>query len=212
MKPTTVILGVLIAASVALAAPPETPRTPAAVEDLVYARQFTVDQSFKHLWRKEQPEVNAGTLLVLKVDKALVVPREAQMPVLYVGDQTVQRLNAGHESGYLIVIVPAQPDLTKTAIWFGTPSLSHRMDEAGINAEQAKATQAGIRPLPADKVQAALARGGEPLKAANLSEILRTEAADLILKYSPQERHIAEGFRVPVVARPQPQTLDGGDD
>jgi hypothetical protein len=212
MKPMTVILGVLTAACLVLAAPPETPKTPAPVEDLVYARQFTVDQSFKHLWRKEQPVVNAGTLLVLKVNRALVVPREAQMPVLYVGDQTVQRLNSGHESGYLIVIVPATPDLTKTPIWFGTPSLPHRMDEAGVKAERAKADQAGIQPFSEEKVHEALARGGEPLKAANLSEILRAEAAELILKYSPQEKHIAEGFRVPVVTRRRPEASSGDGD
>lgn len=35
----------------------------------------------------------------------------------------------------------------------------------------------------------------------NLREVLRTEAAELILKYSPQEEHIAEAFRVPEVRR-----------
>jgi hypothetical protein len=63
------------------------------------------------------------------------------------------------------------------------------------------AEEAGIRPLPADQVKAALALGGEPIKATNLREVLRTEAAELILKYSPQEKHIAEGFRVPDVQR-----------
>jgi hypothetical protein len=127
MKAITLSFCLLVLTMSALAETPPMPKTPAAVDDIVYARPFSLEKGFKFFWRKERPEVTEGLILVLKADKALLVPRAAMMPVLYVGDQTAQRLNHG--------------------------------------------------------------------------QVLRGEVADLILKYSPQEKHIAEGFRVPVVQR-----------
>jgi hypothetical protein len=80
---------------------PPTPPMPAAVDGLVYARSFSLTEGFMFDLRKERPEVKEGLLLVLKADKALLVPRAALMPVLYVGDQTAERLNMGHKSGYV---------------------------------------------------------------------------------------------------------------
>jgi hypothetical protein len=201
MKAITLSFCLLALTVSTLAETPPMPKTPAAVDDIVYARPFSLEKGFKFFWRKERPEVTEGLILVLKADKALLVPRAAMMPVLYVGDQTAQRVNHGHESGYFIVLVPGQPDLTKAPIWFGTPNLHDQVDASTIEAERKKADEAGIQPLPTKKVQAALARGGEPLDAENLGQVLHGEVADLILKYSPQEKHIAEGFRVPVVQR-----------
>ncbi|UCF33333.1 MAG: hypothetical protein JSV78_13475 [Phycisphaerales bacterium] len=205
MKAITLSICLLALTMSALAETPPMPKTPAPVDDVVYARSFILEKGFKFFWREERPEVAEGLILVLKADKALLVPRAAMMPVLYVGDQTAQRVNHGHESGHLIVLVPGRPDLTKAPIWFGTPNLHDQVDASLIEAERKKADEAGIQPLPAKNVQAALALGGEPLEAANLRDVLRTEVAELILKYSPQEKHIAEDFRVPDVQR-KPQT------
>jgi hypothetical protein len=190
-----------VAVAVAGEEVPPIPSMPAAVDGLVYARSFSLTEGFMFDLRKERPEVKEGLLLVLKADEALLVPRAALMPVLYVGDQTAERLNMGDKSGHVIAIVPGKPDLTKAPIWFGTPRFPEKIDHAVIKAEREMAEEAGIRPLPADQVKAALALGGDPIKATNLREVLRREAAELILKYSPQEKHIAEGFRVPEVRR-----------
>lgn len=201
MKAVTLLLCTLALAGPALAAEPAMPQTPAAIDEIVYARPFSLDEGFKFYWRKERPQVTEGLILVLKADKNLLVPRAAKMPILFVGAQTAQPINQGHESGYLVAIVPGTPDLTKTPIWFGTPDFPDQIDAADIEAEQAKAEAAGMKAQSAKNVQGAHTAGGETLEAANLSEVLRTELADLILEYSPQDKHIAEGFRVPVVRR-----------
>ncbi len=201
MKSLTMIAGLCVVASVVTASPPQIPDTPAVVDELVYARAFAVEEGFKFLWRKERPNVEQGMLLVLKVDKALAVPRAAPMPVLYVGEHTVQRINNGDQSGYLVVVVPGQVDLVKTPIWFGTPDLPERVDSAKVQAERALADEAGIKPFSEKQVQAALAKGGEQVEAADMSALLRDQVAELILEYCPDEKHLAEGFRLPVLTR-----------
>lgn len=177
------------------------PPTPARVEDVVYARGFTLEQGYRYIRSQERPWVTGGTLLVLKVDPALVVPREIAMPVLYVGDQPVERLNRGNESGYLIVVVPGSVDLTRTPIWFGSPDMPHNVNTAGAQAQRLLAEQAGIRPFSGERIKAALAEGGPPIHAVDMRSLLREEVAELILKYSPQEKQLAKEFRVPEVGR-----------
>lgn len=193
-------------AALALAqAPPPIPATPAAVDDVVYVRPFTLEKGFTFDWRKERPTVISGTVLVLKVNPDLVVPRQIAEPVLYVGDQTAQRVNAGNESGYVVAIVPGQVDLAKSPVWFGTPELPERVDASAISAERAKANTAGIKPFAAEKIAAARARGGEPLIAADEAALLRDEVAPLVMKYSPQEKHLADSLCTPApMGEPKP--------
>lgn len=178
------------------------PPTPARVDEIVYARGFTLEQGYRYIRSKERPWVTNGTLLVLKVDPALVVPREIAMPVLYVGDQPAERLNRGNESGYLIAVVPGVVDLSQTPIWFGAPDSPHRVDAATAQAQRVLAEKAGIHPFSQERIKAALAEGGKTISAVDLRALLRDEVAELILKYSPQEKQLANEFRVPVVQRP----------
>ena len=213
MKSIATMAGMLAVASLALGSPPEIPNTPAAVDDLVYARPFTLDKGFKFMWCQERPTVTSGTLLVLKVDKALVVPRAIAMPVLYVGDRPAERINHGHESGHVIALVPGKVDLSQVPIWFGTPNLPDQVDGSTAKAERALAENAGFKPFPTETVKAALATGGKPIKTVDKSALLRDQVAELILKYSPQEKHLAEAFRVPVLKRPEKATrTDASED
>ena len=109
--------------------------------ELLYARPFLLDAPAVHASRAGQPTYAAGVLLVIEVgDRSLIHPRQVAMPILYVGDQTAERLNTGHESGRLVVIVPSVPDgdggvaldLTTTPIFFGTPGLPEQVDAATI--------------------------------------------------------------------------------
>ena len=177
---------------------PAIPSTPAAVDDLVYARPFTLSNGYKYDWSKERPTVTTGTLLVLKVNPDLVVPRQTAEPVLYVGNQTAQRLNHGHESGHVIAIVPGEVDLAQSPIWFGGPELPERVDANMAQAERSLADAANITPFAAEKVQAAAAKGGERLEVFDLYTLLRDHIAELVLEYSPQETHLAETWRLPV--------------
>jgi hypothetical protein len=152
---------------------------------------------YKHDWRKERPMVTAGTLVVLKINPDLVVPRQTAEPVLYAGNQTVQRLNSGHESGHLIVIIPGKVDLTQIPIWFGRPELPERVDANMIKSERALAEAANIQPFAVQKVQEAGIKGGEHLEVFDLHTLLRDHVAELVLQYSPHEKHLAETWRLP---------------
>ncbi|MDH5252639.1 MAG: hypothetical protein OEW25_04870, partial [Nitrospira sp.] len=105
---------------------------PQSVINIERVQPFQLKQFFKYDWRRERPDVRFGLLVVLKVDPALVTPRDSLEPVLYAGNQTVQRLNHGHESGFVIGIIPEQIDLSKESVWFGTPALPERIDAKTI--------------------------------------------------------------------------------
>lgn len=175
---------------------PDIPDTPAAIDALVYARPFALEKSYKFVWRQEQPLVKEGYLLVLKVDRDLVYPRQTAEPVLYAGDQTVERINVGYESGHVVAIVPGKLDLKKTPIWFGTPELPERCNAKTIREEKRLAEQAGIKPPTRERVTAAQKKGGERLKAADRYE-LRRAAADLIAQYAPDETELVESLLMP---------------
>jgi len=202
MKAITVFACLFALASVVVASPPPAiPATPASVDDVVYIRPFTLDQGFTYHWNVERPQVTAGTLLVLKVDKDLVWPRQVAEPVLYVGDSTAERINHGHESGYVIALVPGTVDLKTDLVWFGTPELPERVDNATVQAEHQLANRAGLTAFSAKTARAAEAKGGTALKVSDKSELLRDEVSRLILTYSPQEKHLVDGFRAPEVKK-----------
>jgi hypothetical protein len=184
-------------AAVASAEVPAIPATPAAVDDLIYARSFTLAEGYKFEWRKDQPMVKEGTILVLKVNPDLVYARQVAEPVLYVGDTTAERINVGYGSGRVIAIVPGKVDLTKTPIWFGTPELPERVDAAMIKSERAAAEKAGIKPFDKKTVAAAQKNGGKArLEVADRYELHRS-LAPLVLEYSSDETELAESMLVP---------------
>jgi hypothetical protein len=210
MRQITVMLCVAVfCGAAAVGSAPPVPDTPAAVDELVYARPFTLEAGYNHYWSKERPWTTKGMLLVLKVDKKLVVPRQIAMPVLYVGDQPAQRINHGDKSGYVIAVVPGEVDLTKVPIWFGEPGLPPDVDANTAKAQRTLAENAGFKPLPAKQVKAALERGGKTAHATDFRSLLRDDVAELILRYSPDERKRAEDFRVPVVKRSAKTTKPG---
>jgi hypothetical protein len=168
---------------------PALPETPAPVDAILYARPFELAEGFKFTWRQEQPLVTAGVLIVLKVDPALVYPRQTAEPVLYVGDTPAMRLNVGYPSGRLVALVPdvRSPDLDGAMIWFGSPRLPEQVDAATVAQEQALARQAGRGPA------AAAAEGGPVLKTANLNALLG-EAARLVRRFAPDEAALADSL------------------
>lgn len=164
---------------------------------LLLAQRFTLDEAYVHWWRKEQPLVASGWLLVLEVDKDLVYPRQMKEPVLYVGRQTAERVNLGHESGRVIAFVPGDVDLARAPIFFGSAALPEEVDAAQIEAELAQALRAGATPPSQAEVEAALV---EPLHLADQYNLF-LRAADLIEEHSPQEADLVSGLRAPRIAR-----------
>lgn len=173
------------------------------VQDILFAQPFRLDKPYTHSWRKEQPLVKAGYLLVLAVDPEFVRPLQTAEPVLYVGDQTAERINAGDVSGRLVVLVPSSSnsqndptlDLSKALIWFGAPELPERIDAARVNVEINAALNRGAKPWPAEKVRVALRRGGRALHLRN-REALEHRLATLLQEYSPNETDLIRGLRV----------------
>lgn len=166
------------------------PRTPVPVQRILVARPFTLQTPFAYDWSKERPSVSSGTLVVLAVDGAYVVPRNSTVgPTLYAGDTPVMRLNHGHLSGRVIGIVPNTVNLATAPVWFGTPG-----------KEDLTAERASMSPLPAAQLRAARRPAAS---AKDLAALLRTVGADLVLEFSPQEKALAEIWRLPV-AKPPP--------
>lgn len=195
-------INVLSFSSLAAAAdtPPDIKKlvTPAAVEDVVLIQPFTLKESYRHDWRAERPWVASGTLVVFKVNPDYVFPRNAAEPVLYAGFQTAQRLNYGNESGYVVAIIPGDIDLSREPVWFGDRQLPEWVNAQTIEAQRAKADRAGIKPFDAEKVRAVTR---ERVGSGDLASLLREQVAELVLKYSPQEKALAETWLLPVAQR-----------
>lgn len=181
------------------------PPTPRSVQRILVAQPFRVQTPFVNYWSADRRELTAGTLVVLEMDGAYLVPRNATVgPVLYAGDTPVLRLNHGHLSGRVIAIVPGTVDLTTVPLWFGSPPVADEETPAAALAERRKTEQASMAPLPADQIQAARRA---PASAEDLAELLRTTAAELVLEYSPQEEELAKIWRLPT-AKPPPDHRD----
>jgi hypothetical protein len=172
--------------------------TPSAVIDVVYVQPFSLKSGYAHFWREEKPFVKSGTLAVFKVNPNLVYPRNTLEPVLYVGNQTAERLNFGNESGYVVAIIPGEVDLSKSRAWFGRPELPERVNEKIIRMETELADKENIKPLNQDAVSRVTQ---QYVDVPDLAILLRDHAAELVLKYSPQEKALAEAWRLPISKR-----------
>lgn len=172
----------------------ELPPTPAPVKDILFAQPFTLETPFIHTFSKERARVSNGLLIVVEVDPALVIPRNTLEPVLYAGNVAVQRLNHGEQSGRVIGIVPGSINLATAPIWFGTPELPERVTESTVQRERGLAERAGVRAFPSARISSIQ----RPVIAAkDLATLLRTVAADLVYEYSPQEKRLADSWRLP---------------
>lgn len=170
------------------------PATPGAVIDILEIQPFRLKVGYHYDWLENRPFVSDGLLVVLRVDPGHVVPRDTAEPVLYAGDRTVQRLNQGHGSGYVIGIIPGEIDLASAPIWFGRPELPERVTPEVIKEERALADSAGIKAFSPDKITGVRR---DPIEVDDLAALLRGPAADLVLKFSPDEKDLVETWRLP---------------
>jgi len=170
------------------------PQMPRPVKDILYAQPFTLKKGYTNTWSKKHELVSSGVLVVLAVDPALVVARDALEPILYAGSTPVQRLNHGGQSGRVIGIVPGTTDLAASPIWFGAPGLPERVTPEAAGAERARAEKSRIRPFSADKLRGVT---HPTAAAADLAALLRDTASTLVSEYSPQEKQLANSWRLP---------------
>ncbi len=172
---------------------------PGGVYAIVAAQPFVLDRAWRHTWRKEQPEFDAGWLVVLSVDPALVVPRQVEEPVLYAGAQTVERINVGEESGRVVAIIPSTRDqqghvaldLAATPLYFGSNELPERVTALMAQTELQHALAKGVRPLSMPHIGAAL--------HVPSRDELDQRAALLVLEHAPDEYDLGNGLLAPRV-------------
>jgi len=187
--------------------PPPLPETGMdAVVTVVHARPFVTSEPFTHWWGADRASFDAGLLLVLEVsDLTLIHPRQTAEPVLFVGDQTVERINTGHESGYLVALLPAgrnaqgtvDLDLSKLPIYFDLPALPESIDGPAAQAALSRAVAAGVTAQPAVDLAAVTA---EQVSFVDVGDV-HAHAADLIESWSPQEVDLINGLRAPRLPR-----------
>jgi hypothetical protein len=127
---------------------------------------------------------------VLRVDPNLVFPRQVAEPVLYVGNQTAERINVGYKSGHVVAIVPGPVSLYRDPIWFGTPALPEQVDSNAVLAERAKAEAAAIRATPWSVMRSSMRAY---VALADRQALLR-EVAGLIHQYAPDEAALADSL------------------
>jgi hypothetical protein len=181
------------------------PATPAPIKNILAARAFTIETPYPYTWSKEHIMVSTGVLVVLEVDPAYVTPRDSLEPVLYADNVPVQRLNHGNVSGRVIGIIPGNIDLASALIWFGSPDLPERITARTVESERAHAEKVGIRAFPQARVASVLLPS---VDAKDLAALLRDVGAELVLKYSPQERELAESWRLPTAKAPPKNKSD----
>jgi hypothetical protein len=176
------------------------------VRKLLLARPFTVAEPYAHIWRREQPPVSAGWILVIEVDPSMTEPHQRAMPVLLVGDQTVECVNFGQPLGNVVALLPAavdgsgipQLDWAENPTWFGPPDLPESVDSSWIARARAGVRAEQRTTFAAAEIAEARERGGAVLAVADRVELERA-AARLILEYSPRERELAESLLVPLI-------------
>jgi len=196
---TTLAAAVLSTMAVAAEAP-QVPETPADVNKVVYAEPFVLEEGTPYLWCQEQPVMEAGYLLVLEVNPDLVFPRQTAEPVLYVGKQTAQRVNPGHESGRVIAIAPSTLDdqgqltldLAKARIWFGTAELPELVDARRAAQEHTLAARNGIQPRNAEEISRATARNRGKTTTLADGQALMRRAGELVKRFSPEDKLVWE--------------------
>ena len=183
--------------------PPALPSDAVGVREVISARPYVLEVPYTHRWRAEAPKTAAGYLLVLDVAGPFTTPRGTLESVLYVGDQTAERINWGTGSGRVVALVPSAVDesgapaldLDAALMFYGTPALPEEVDAAQIAEELEGAVAAGVRPLP---VERALREGGSLLRLEDRTALTR-HAATLVLEHSPAESDLARGILVPLL-------------
>jgi hypothetical protein len=158
---------------------------------LVEATPFQLVEAHTHFYRAEQPAYTEGTLLVLAVEPHLLTPRQTYESVLYVGSETAERINVGERSGHLIALIPGQPDLANTPIFFGEPELPERITAQEAQRQLALAQAAGVVPAGAE---AAAAAAQEAVELYDGYELHRF-ASYAVERYSADEQDLIKGLR-----------------
>lgn len=169
------------------------PMGPQGVHDVVWARAFTLAQPIPYASQRGAPAMDRGVILELRVDPAMVVPRQVA-PNLYVGDVPATLMNWDPIGGCAVVYVPGAPALATAPIYFGSAEPAERIDAAAGALERQAAVAGGATPLPQDRLDAAFAAGGAPFAARDFYDVAAAMGAR-IAACSPAEAERAQNMQ-----------------
>ena len=165
--------------------------TPAGgVEALVYARPFRLEQPYRTRWSKERTDVDRGFLVVIRVEREYVFPHEAATPVLFAGDQAIERVNVGYEDGVVVGIIRGDTHPSTAPIYFGSPDYPERVTASKGLIELLRAEVRGLAARPQAEVDRAFRMDTLPLAVTDKSGLYRA-AGSLIEQYAPAEAALA---------------------
>jgi hypothetical protein len=160
---------------------------PSPVEQIIYARPFTVEDGYVNLWHKDKPVVSSGYVVVLRVGRDLAQPRAVATPLLYGGNGPIERIDNGRTGEYVVGLVPGEVDLANTLFWFGAPGYASEQGAGEIVEARWRAVEAGITSPPAEMIQRAVEAGGDPLVAADKADLLQL-LAPLVDRFTPKKQ------------------------
>ncbi|MCB9681745.1 MAG: hypothetical protein H6733_09760 [Alphaproteobacteria bacterium] len=138
------------------------------VHALVAARPFALTAgklTYDHA--ADHAAITDGTVVVVAVDDALAVARDAKSPVLYAGALPVQVVTRQSHPGCIVGLLPPEVDLASAPLFFGSYEPPERVDVARGEAELAAARALGIGPRDAVELRDASERGGARLTVAD---------------------------------------------
>ncbi|MCP3982041.1 MAG: hypothetical protein GY716_22275 [bacterium] len=169
---------------------PRVPELPAAIERLVWARPFVVEDGYRP-GADGRSLFSHGTFAVVRVDSALLLPVQSNQAKLFSSAGPAHRMNLGYPGTHLVLLIPGAVDPASTRLWLDAVE---RLDAAGVLASRRRAQRRGLGGVAEAEVRSALAAGGEPLVVEDTAELLK-RVASLVERYSPHEKRLIRSLR-----------------
>lgn len=172
---------------------------------LVYAQPYRVDEPYKFsgMHEKDAPTVSGGWVIVVSTDPEIADVKQTHDELLFVGDQLVERVNVGADSGMVVGFVPAELDAdglptldlrTEPIYWAKPEILPESMTALEASAVLASAVGEGVVPQIATAVEQARAAGGDTVDVRTLGELYRYSAEALLPRFAPEEADLISGL------------------
>lgn len=119
-----------------------TPLDPVGVT-VAFAQAIHLETAVPYPWVAGRPVRADGWLIELRVDPALLVPRQVGSPVFYVGGTPVAIVNADARGGCAVGYALGAPDPATSPVYAGSAELPERIDAAAGQREQDAAVARG---------------------------------------------------------------------
>jgi hypothetical protein len=125
---------------------------PSPAREIVWARPFELAEPARYRHTSHGRDVRRGWLVELRVEPSALVPRQIGVPLLWVGDDLAVRTNWSDLQGRVVVWVPGDHDLRQESVFCGSDVLPEQVDAPATRRELRRAEEAGIRPVPAERI------------------------------------------------------------